>query len=52
MRKYVTVVNSDLGVSQEKKSCIRVNTREINRVPSTKLSTLYTLDYWSVLQYH
>ena len=35
----------DLRASQEKESCIRVNTRELIRVPSTKLSILYTLDY-------
>ena len=33
----------DFRVSQREESCIRVNTRELNGVPSTKLSTLYTL---------
>ena len=31
----------DFRVSQEKEPCIRVNTRELNGVSSTKLSTLY-----------
>ena len=33
----------DFRVSQRKEPCIRVNTRELNEVPSTKLSILYTL---------
>jgi len=32
----------DLRVNQEKKPCIRVNTRELNRELCTRLSTLYT----------
>jgi len=32
----------DLRVDQEKESCIRVNTRELNRELYTGLSTLYT----------
>jgi len=32
----------DFRVSQEKKPCIRVNTRELNRELCTELSTLYT----------
>ena len=32
----------DLRVDQEKKSCIRVNTRELDRELYTELSTLYT----------
>jgi len=36
-------------MDQEKKSCIRVNIRELDRVSSTELSTLYTLSYWSKL---
>ena len=31
-------------VKSTKESCIRVNIRELNRIPSTKLSTLYILD--------
>ena len=42
----------DFRVSQEKESYIRVNIRELNEVLSTKLSTLYTLDYWSILHFH
>ena len=33
------------SVKSKKKSYIRVNTRELNRVPITKVSTLYMLDY-------
>ena len=32
----------ELRVVQEKESCIRVNTRELNRELCTGLSTLYT----------
>jgi len=42
----------DFRASQEKESYIRVNIRELNEVPSTKLSTLHTLDYWSILHFH
>jgi len=42
----------DLRASQEKEPYIRVNTRELDKVPSTGLFTLYTLDYWSMLHYH
>jgi len=35
--------SQDLRVDQESKPYIRVNTGELNGVPSTKLSTLYTL---------
>ena len=38
---------SNLRVNQRRESCIRVNTRELNRELSTGLSTLYTSDYWS-----
>jgi len=31
-------------VKSTKKSCIRVNIRELNGVPSTKVSILYVLD--------
>jgi len=31
-------------VKLKEESCIRVNIRELNEVPSTKLSTLYMLD--------
>ena len=33
----------------EKKPYIRVDTRELNGVPSIKVSNLYMLDYWSML---
>jgi len=41
--------SQDLKVSQVKEPYIRINTRELNRVSSTNLSTLYTLGYWSML---
>ena len=44
--------SQDLRVGQEKKSCIKVNTRELDEVSSTELSILYILSYWSMLQYH
>ena len=37
--------SQDLRVGQEKKPCIRVNTRELDEVPYINLSILYTLDY-------
>ena len=42
----------DFRMSQEKESYIRVNIRELNEVPSAKLSILYTLDYWSMIHFH
>jgi len=42
----------DFRVSQEKEPCIKVNTKELNRVSSTGLSILYTLNYWFMLHYH
>ena len=42
----------DFRVSQEKESYIRVKIRELNEVPSEKLSILYTLDYWSMIYFH
>jgi len=39
----------DLRVDQEKESCIRVNTRELNRELCTGLSILYTKISWSML---
>jgi len=40
---YVMVLQTQaLKVGQEKESCIRVNTRELNRELCTRLSTLYT----------
>ena len=42
----------ELRASQEKESCIKVNIRELDGVPNTGFSTLYMLDYWSVLHYH
>ena len=41
----------DCRVSQEKKPCIQVNTRELDRELYTRLSTLYTKHWWSVLYY-
>lgn len=39
--------------SQSKERTLdQVITRELNQVPSIKLSTLYTLSYWSMLQYY
>jgi len=35
----------DLKASQKKKSCIRINIRELNKVPIIGLSILYMLDY-------
>jgi len=35
-----------------RKNLVLGNTRELNEVPSTKLSILYILSYWSMLQYH
>ena len=40
---------NDLRVDHRKKSCIRINTRELNRELYTKLSILYTKRFWSVL---
>ena len=37
--------SQDLRVGQVKKPCIRVNTRELDRVPNTNLSTLYMPGY-------
>jgi len=42
----------DFRVSQEKKSYIRVNTRKLNEVLSIKVSILYILSYWFILQCH
>jgi len=33
------------SIKMKDEPCIRVNTRELDRVSSTGLSTLYTLDY-------
>jgi len=44
--------SQDLRVDQEKEFCIKINIRELDRVPSIELSTLYILSYWSMLQYH
>jgi len=43
--------SQDLRVDQVKKPYIRVNIRELNEVLATMLSTLYMLDYWSMLYY-
>ena len=43
--------SQDLRVGQVKKPYIRVNIRELNEILATKLSTLYMLDYWSMLYY-
>jgi len=40
---------NDLRVDQRKVSCIKVNTRELNRELCTELFTLYTKLWWSVL---
>ena len=49
MSYYILTVyilwSQNLRVDQEKKSCIRVNTRELGRELGTWLSSLYTLDY-------
>jgi len=41
------------SVKTKKESCIRVNIRKLNKVPSTKVFILYMLnymlDYWSML---
>ena len=42
----------ELRASQKKEPCIRINIRELDRVPNTGLSSLYMLDYFSVLYYH
>jgi len=34
--------SQDLRVDQEKESCIRINTRELDKELYTRLSTLYT----------
>ena len=39
----------ELSITIEDLKCIRVNTRELNEVPSTNVSILYILDYWSML---
>ena len=44
--------SQDLRIGQEKKSCIKVNIRELDEVSNTELSTLYILSYWSMLQYY
>jgi len=41
----------ELRVVQEEESCVRVNTRELNRKLCTGLFTLYTKTSWSVLLY-
>ena len=43
--EFQILQSQDLRVDQEKESYIRVNTRELNKAPSTNLSTLYTLGY-------
>ena len=35
----------NLMVDQKSKPCIKINIRELNRVPSTELSILYMLNY-------
>jgi len=44
--------SQDLKVDQEKKSCIKINTRELDGVSSIELPILYIISYWSMLQYH
>ena len=39
----------ELSITIEDLKCIRGNTRELNEVPSTNVSILYILDYWSML---
>ena len=39
-------------VKSRKEPYIRINTRKLNGISSIGLSTLYTLDYWSILHYY
>ena len=48
--KFV-LLSQDFRVDQVKKTCIRVNTRELDRELCTELSILYTKTPWSVLLY-
>ena len=50
----VMLQTQDFKVSQEKGSYIRISIRELDRIPNTNQSTLYTIDcglctYYSIL---
>ena len=40
----VMLQTQDFKVSQEKESYIRISIRELDRIPNTNQSTLYTID--------
>ena len=42
--RLLVIINSKLKVSQEKKPCIKINIRELNKEFCTRLSILCTLD--------
>jgi len=44
--------SQDLKVDQEKKSCIKINTRELDGVSSIELPILYIISYWSYPKGH
>ena len=41
---HLLLQTQDFKASQKKKSCIKVNTRELDKELCTRLSTLYILD--------
>jgi len=50
VKKYNSMLQlKDLRAGQREESCIRVNTRELDRELYTRLSTLYTNLRWSML---